>query len=149
MKPTSNITQRKSLKALLVEDVYDTVRGTMSALQSLGFIIEQASNIEAAEKLLRKTTYDLIIIDVRMPEKHLSEISPNSGIQFLEKLRDNQYGENNSMTPFIIFTAQETANLTKLKAEYKNCIGVYGKLMHLIFIKDVRKYFGEKPPEVR
>jgi CheY-like chemotaxis protein len=144
MKSTSKLPQSNSLKVLVVEDEYSQVRGTQSALKHLGFVFDQANNIEIAEKLIKNKVYDLLIIDVRMPEKNHSGIVLDGGIQFLKRLRAGEYGKRNLMTPFLILTALEISNLLYIKTEFNNCIGVYGKLMHLVLVKDVREYFRDK-----
>jgi two-component system response regulator (stage 0 sporulation protein F) len=79
-------------KILVVEDEQHQRELYAMELQDEGYEVEQASNGREAVEMVRSTKYDLVILDIRMPEM--------DGIEALGKIlsRDKKI-------PIIIYTA--------------------------------------------
>lgn len=85
--------KNKELKILIVDDNKINVKVARKALDDLGYIIEEAySGKECLEKA-KETTYDLILMDIMMPEM--------SGTKTLHELQKNKKFN----TPVIALTA--------------------------------------------
>ena len=67
------------LRVLVVDDERAIRKFLRAALNAQGYIVYEASNGEEALKAMREKSYDVIILDVRMPEM--------SGIQVMTELR--------------------------------------------------------------
>jgi PAS domain S-box-containing protein len=59
--------QRDSVRVLLVEDNYLNAKLTMSQLMKLGYKADSAVNGKEALEALRRTDYDIVIMDCQMP----------------------------------------------------------------------------------
>ncbi len=77
-------------KILLVDDEKDIVRIVKNGLQKKGFEVDAFDNPKEALLKFTRNTYDLILLDVRMPEmngyelyEELKNIDPNAKIHFL------------------------------------------------------------------
>jgi len=57
-------------KILVVDDEPDVVSTLIESLEALGYQADGAENGVIALKLLKKSKYDLVITDIRMPEKN-------------------------------------------------------------------------------
>lgn len=67
---------------ILVVDDDETIRSTMKAiLEDEGYIVDSASTGEEAIQLTMKTTYNLALLDIRLPDME--------GIELLKLMRDN------------------------------------------------------------
>ncbi|MDC4223821.1 MAG: ATP-binding protein [Candidatus Manganitrophus sp.] len=71
-------TQYQSKRALVVDDEPMVSEVCKAALQQIGFVVDAVHSGEAALEQLTKTSYDLLIADIRMPGM--------GGIQFLEQV---------------------------------------------------------------
>lgn len=92
---------------ILVEDDITLSMGIEYALKSEGFQIDTAKSIEETETKLLNNKYDLILLDVMLPD--------GSGYEICKSLRENKltYNKiNNSNIPVIFLTAcDEEANI--------------------------------------
>ncbi|MFP4323478.1 MAG: response regulator transcription factor [Anaerolineales bacterium] len=59
---------------LVIEDDTDLLFLYATALAQAGFEVQQASNGKSALALLQKTVYDLLIVDLNLPDIHGSAI---------------------------------------------------------------------------
>lgn len=67
---------------ILVVDDDETIRSTMKAiLEDEGYIVDSASTGEEAIQLTMKTTYNIALLDIRLPDME--------GIELLKLMRDN------------------------------------------------------------
>ena len=67
-------------RILIIDDAGLVRRFYREALEQAGFAVDEALNgLEALEKLLRDEAYDLLIVDINMPQM--------DGLTFLQKLR--------------------------------------------------------------
>ena len=87
----------KSLKVLLVEDVYINAIVATTMLRNLGHSVDVAENGRIALEKLRQNDYDLALMDCQMPEM--------DGYQCTQQLRDSLSGVRNPKIPVIAMTA--------------------------------------------
>lgn len=83
------------MKLLVIEDDQALGRALRSGLSSAGFAVDVATTLGAAAKLRLVNRYDLIALDLGMPD--------GDGIEFLTDLRQSA-----SATPVIVLTARGT-----------------------------------------
>ncbi|TYT75216.1 response regulator [Desulfobotulus mexicanus] len=89
--------KRKQPLILLVEDNIINQKITMKLLEINEYTPDLAENgIEALEKL-KKQSYDLILMDVQMPEM--------DGLTATRKIREGLCGKEAALTPIVAFTA--------------------------------------------
>ncbi len=79
----SEISQSKVLRILLVEDNELNQKFALAVLKRLGYITEVAENGLVALKLLNTNKYDLILMDIQMPE--MNGIEATIEIRKMEK----------------------------------------------------------------
>ncbi|MBB6670307.1 response regulator transcription factor [Cohnella nanjingensis] len=79
---------------LLIEDDESLHRGIAFTLQQEGFEVTGAHHLEEAERALAARSFDLIVLDVQLPD--------GSGFDFCAKLRQT------SDTPVVFLTASDT-----------------------------------------
>lgn len=94
-------------KILLIDD--EANKGWEAILKHLLFkddIVESVKDIDQAEELILRNSYDLIFLDLRFGEKdhNSSDITEFGGYQVLQKLRAD-FLSVNFATPIILFTA--------------------------------------------
>ena len=95
----------KNIKVLLVEDIILNQLLMKTLLDDFGFEYDIASNGKIAIEKLQKNTYDIILMDLQMPEMN--------GFEATEFIRNKM----NSKIPIIALTADvTTVDLTKCKA---------------------------------
>ena len=75
------------MKLLIVEDELDLLNSTCVYLQKEDFICEPASNFFEAEDKLLSYNYDVVILDINLPDgngldllKYVKEKSPETGV---------------------------------------------------------------------
>lgn len=78
---------------LLVEDELEMAAWLQRALAQSGFMPEHAKDATAAEAMLQSGTYDAVVMDLRLPDKH--------GLILLREMRNR-----GDITPVLILTAQ-------------------------------------------
>ncbi|MGF0539493.1 response regulator transcription factor [Agrobacterium sp. ES01] len=81
------------MRFLLVEDTLDVAEAIRDRFERAGHVLELAQRIEDAEQLASFNTYDLIILDVNLPD--------GSGLDFLRQLRQGQ-----NPVPVLVLTAR-------------------------------------------
>jgi len=81
------------LHILLVEDERELASWLIRALTETGFRIEHAADVASARRALANTTFDAMVLDLRLPD--------GDGMSLLGELR-----ERNDRTPILILTAQ-------------------------------------------
>ena len=80
-------------KILLLEDDLSLIRGLSFAFKKQGFILDIARTLKEAETLWHPEAYDLLVLDVSLPD--------GSGFEFCEKVRLT------SKIPIIFLTASD------------------------------------------
>lgn len=81
-------------KLLLLEDDLSLINGLSFAFQKAGHEVEVARTLHEAENLWQESTYDLLVLDVSLPD--------GSGFEFCKKVRQT------SQVPIIFLTASDT-----------------------------------------
>jgi two-component system response regulator (stage 0 sporulation protein F) len=97
------LTQEKT-KVLIVDDAGPVVILCVNVLQSLGYAVKGANRGEAALELVRKESFDLVVVDYRMPGM--------DGFQVFEQAR--------ALRPaavFMLVTAHGTTEVTQKALE--------------------------------
>lgn len=87
--------QNKKYRILLAEDEENTRRATIRSLQLAGYSVEGASNGSEAIKKLNESDFDLLLLDIRMPDM--------DGIEVMKRLE-----KTGRSIPIIILTAFAT-----------------------------------------
>ncbi|AOY87754.1 DNA-binding response regulator [Marinobacter salinus] len=82
------------MRVLLVEDATGLGEAVQEQITEDGHAVDWVQSLGYAETSVRTTTYDLVLLDLMLPDGH--------GIDFLEKLR-----QTGSTTPVIILTARD------------------------------------------
>lgn len=81
------------MRILLVEDNHDLAEAIVDRLHAEGHAIDHEADGEAASQLLRQATFDLIILDVNLPNRN--------GFEIVRSMRSRQ-----DQTPVLILTAR-------------------------------------------
>lgn len=88
-------------KIFWIEDEYDIIKYVVSPLKRNGYKFDIASTYNEFEYYKGKIAdYDLIIIDLILPEENSSPPSDKIGFQILDKLSEDINGD----IPIIVFT---------------------------------------------
>jgi PAS domain S-box-containing protein len=123
--------EMKGIKVLVVEDITLNQLLMKTLLDDYGFVCDFAGNGKVAIEKLRNNTYDIILMDLQMPEMN--------GFEAAEHIRYHL----NSKVPIIALTADvTTADLRKCKAAGMNAYvskPVDEKLLYVKIIDLVKK----------
>ena len=117
------------LSILLVEDVELNVIVAKSILEKQGHYVDVAMNGEQAIQLFEKNTYDIVFLDIKLPDM--------SGFDIAYYLRKNyEEGIYDFLPPLIAFTA----NVMHSEEEYQNQ-GMDGVLRKPLSLTELRQCF--------
>lgn len=117
------------LSILLVEDVELNVVVAKSILEKQGHYVDVAMNGEQAIQLFEKNTYDIVFLDIKLPDM--------SGFDIAYYLRKNyEEGIYDFLPPLIAFTA----NVMHSEEEYQNQ-GMDGVLRKPLSLTELRQCF--------
>ena len=89
------------LKALVVEDDYVNSYAIRIMLEKAGFIAETASTGREALSALKKNKFDVVLMDIQMPEMN--------GIEATEAIRSGEAGAEHTQIPIVAMTAYAMA----------------------------------------
>ena len=96
---------RNDLKVLIVDDSAVQRRVIAGEIEDRGYIVESAKNgFEALEKF-KTTKYDLITLDIEMPDLDGYEVCEK--IREIEKVQKTEESDNFSYTPIVFLTAKD------------------------------------------
>lgn len=95
--PNKTLRKRKDCTILIVEDEYYNVMVIGNILKSAGFSFELAMSGSLAIDLIKNGEYDLILMDIQMPEM--------DGYETTKQIRQLELQLNRSRTPIIALTA--------------------------------------------
>lgn len=117
-----------SLEILIIDDnvnKIDALRRVMSPLFAEGdIIIEEAHTISAARELMREKSYDLLILDMVIPELEGDEPSRTGGSDYLNEIENN----DSVLKPLQII------GLTEYETEYNDQQAKFrDRLWHLLY----------------
>ena len=122
-------TAMQHLSILLVEDVELNVVVAKSILEKQGHYVDVAMNGEQAIRLFEKNTYDIVFLDIKLPDM--------SGFDIAYYLRKNyEEGIYDFLPPLIAFTA----NVMHSEEEYQNQ-GMDGVLRKPLSLTELRQCF--------
>ena len=117
------------LSILLVEDVELNIVVAKSILEKQGHYVDVAMNGEQAIQLFEKNTYDIVFLDIKLPDM--------SGFDIAYYLRKNyEEGIYDFLPPLIAFTA----NVMHSEEEYQNQ-GMDGVLRKPLSLTELRQCF--------
>ncbi len=91
------ITTEEKLQILLAEDDITNQKVAVKILEKQGYTVEVASNGEEALKSLREKRFDIVLMDVQMPEM--------DGIEATREIRNSKSNAFNPEIPIIAVTA--------------------------------------------
>ncbi|MDP8032928.1 ATP-binding protein [Pasteurella atlantica] len=135
MQQTQNI-QHHHLKVLLVEDIEVNVVVARAVLAKFGCQVDVAMSGEETYPLIKNNYYDLILLDIQLPD--------TTGFEIAQKLIEDY--ENDKMDYLPILVAL-TANVMPTKEEYKQK-GMDDVLRKPLSIEDLshclNKYFDDE-----
>ena len=90
------------MRLLLVEDDKLLGDGIQAGLSQAGYAVDWMENGESAESALRTETYEVMILDLGLPDR--------SGLEILKRLRNRQFSAQDSGLPVLILTARDTVS---------------------------------------
>lgn len=128
---------------LVVEDLFDTLKGTVKQLEINGARISRAATVRDAKEALQRRQYALILLDWRLPTDVPEAVHQNAGALVLESLRNNPSGMN-ATTPVLIVTAQNTAVPQAYEGQ-PNPVKVLSKLRPDQIFEDALAILGISP----
>lgn len=84
------------MKVLLVEDNYSIAKGLIYAFEQNEFEVKYAKSISEASKLLNEEKFNIMILDVMLPD--------GNGFEFYKRIKEEHF------TPTIFLTAKDDEN---------------------------------------
>ncbi|HUI29790.1 MAG TPA: response regulator [Candidatus Acidoferrales bacterium] len=124
------------MKALVADDVPMIRKLVEFHLKQIGFDISNAADGAEALTLASNSKYDLIILDIMMPEM--------DGLEVLHRIRLDSI---NKATPVIIMTAYSDYSNVKKAVEYGANDFIVKPVEQVSFRKKVIDAVSVKPPE--
>ena len=100
--------QAQTVRILLVEDNLVNQKLALALLKRFGFVADVVGNGKLALDALASTDYDLVLMDVQMPEM--------DGLEATRRISDGQAGKANSALPIIAMTAHA------MKGDREKCL---------------------------
>jgi CheY-like chemotaxis protein len=88
---------------LSIEDQPDSLIGVVTELRASGMQVVQVSDLAEAKEVVRRRRFDLLLVDLRMPDGNSFRVE--GGLEFVKAMRSRDYGARNASTPFAIVTA--------------------------------------------
>lgn len=90
------------MRLLLVEDDKLLGDGIQAGLNQAGYAVDWMENGQSAESALRTEEYELMILDLGLPDR--------SGLEILKRLRNRRFPAQDSKLPVLILTARDTVS---------------------------------------
>ncbi|HEB93399.1 MAG TPA: response regulator [Gammaproteobacteria bacterium] len=90
------------MRLLLVEDDKLLGDGIQAGLNQAGYAVDWLENAQSAEAALRTEKYELMILDLGLPDR--------CGLEILKRLRNRHFSAQNSGLPVLILTARDTVS---------------------------------------
>lgn len=132
------------LRILVVDDEPDLQRNLEKTLEKEGYFVETAANSPDALQKLDKRSFDLIILDIIMPD-WTGKLSKRAGIDLLKEIRSKEL-----YTPVVLLSANENIELVSEAT-------LYGPIKYLVkgsvskqeFLKTIQEAINEdsEPPK--
>ncbi len=90
------------MRLLLVEDDKLLGDGIQAGLSQAGYAVDWMENAQSAEAALRTEEYELMILDLGLPDR--------CGLEILKRLRNQHFSAQDSELPVLILTARDTVS---------------------------------------
>ncbi len=90
------------MRLLLVEDDKLLGDGIQAGLNQAGYAVDWMENGQSAESALRTEEYELMILDLGLPDR--------CGLDILKRLRNRHFPTQDSKLPVLILTARDTVS---------------------------------------
>jgi PAS domain S-box-containing protein len=100
--------QRRKSRLLLAEDNITNQKVAIKVLEKMGHRVDAVANGAEAIRVLRTMPYDLVFMDVQMPEM--------DGFEATRRIRDPQTGVRNPLIPIVAMTAHA------MKGDRERCL---------------------------
>ena len=84
-----------------------------------------------ARKELSDKKFDLILVDVQIPDSVGGAVLPFGGLDVVETLHEGELGQLNTDTHYLILTAQKNSLFRAKVTKDRRCLGVVGKINQL------------------
>jgi len=103
-------------KILVIDDDVLVLKTVKKLLDREGYVVEIAKSAQEGLEKIMKQEFNLVVSDVRMPEK--------DGIELIEQVRQIRKNENKPHLPFVFITgyASEEAPIKALKLGAKDYV---------------------------
>lgn len=110
------------IKILVVEDERDKLRAVMAGLLSLGGVTDQniskARDANEAKHWLRTDHYDLMILDISIPETSDLDPRPNGGLLLLDEILERDiYHKPREVVGLTAFSDAQDASIARFNSE--------------------------------
>jgi nucleoside phosphorylase/CheY-like chemotaxis protein len=104
------------MKILVVEDKYEKIQKIHAVFENKKPEIKSCPSASQAKYILERDYYDIIIIDIQIPDIDGGDISPNGGVDLLSYIENS---EDIKKPGYIIGLTSYTANSKELKYEFE------------------------------
>jgi CheY-like chemotaxis protein len=105
------LTRVAGFRVLVIEDEPETIRTSLDDLRSAGWNLEIAQDQIGAEAALRRESFSVLILDLRIPRVWGTGLPENTvGQELLSGLEAGRFGPLNGGTPCIVYTGQMTGS---------------------------------------
>jgi CheY-like chemotaxis protein len=133
-KKGKDITPLPSLRILVVEDNAVNTKVAMHLLKKLGLKASAAANGREAMATLAEHPFDLVFMDVQMPEM--------DGYEVTRAIRSGKAGERNLTIPIVALTA------SALKADREECFaaGMNDYIVKPVYLNNLAEVIRRLPP---
>lgn len=78
-------------KVLIVDDNYEKVQGIAKAIRSSSIDIKSVQSSRCALKEMRSTQYDLLVLDLQLPEALGEDVDSTGGLNLLKFIENNDF----------------------------------------------------------
>lgn len=134
---------------LVIEDE-ENIRTTRFDLEyELNCKIFTSETAEAAREALAKDRFDLLLVDVQIPESAGGKILQFGGLDVISSLHAGELGPLNIETHYLVLTAQRNSLYREKVTKDVKCLGVVGKINQTKAIDIIGGHFALKEKEVR
>ena len=104
------------MKLLVVEDNYDKVRKVHEAFGSKKPIIKSCLSANEAKYILEREYYDIVVVDIQIPDIEGGDISPTGGLDLLSYIETS---EDIKKPGYVIGLTSFSENFDKLKSNFE------------------------------
>jgi len=102
----------RQLRVLIVDDEQSVRRNIEKTLSNAGYVVRTANNGEQALREVENLNYDLIVLDIIMPD-WTGKLSNRAGVDVLKELRTKGI-----LTPVIMLSANKSIELVSESIDY-------------------------------